>query len=645
MNFGKKPELLAPAGTLETVSAVLDAGADAVYIGGKKFNMRQHRMSYNLSDDEIIESIELAHNQQKKLYFTFNNMIFESELTEVRELLTKLGQWKPDGIIVQDLAVVALAREICVHIPLHASTMMNIHSVEAADSLKMMGFTRVITSRDIPLHEVRRIGEATELEMEYFVHGDMCITQSAQCYISGHIFGESANRGRCLKPCRWEWKLVSQNDILPAQYIDRGYLMARKDMCLLHYIPELVQNRVASLKIEGRMRTLEFLVPIIQLYRNAIDEYFKDPVHYQMKLEDLEQMEQHRVRNFTTCSAFGKGGMESVDPSGAREPRFFSHAAPEPIISDNLPEITGEITFKPDLIVHVSSLQSARAAVDAGADAIYLGGDDFTNNQIRIDLSDLVEFARSVGEKGIRLAWLGSRISDERDIAEWHWWLKQLRKVKGIAIGVSNLGSLKAAYDLRFREIIADFSFNIANSVATDELSTLGVTRVTTSTEMDFETLKEFVQNSRLPVEIIGHGPFPEMLLEYCLILAGGLRSEHTNCGQLCYQNEFSLEDKAGHKFPVKTDRRCRNHILSSCDVSILPYLYWFGIKEIAGIRLECQFDNDQAVAIVVGAYREALDSLASGISFDIERAIQTIITATGRSISNGPFAFDELTV
>ena len=156
MSVYRKPELLAPAGTLDAIKAVLEAGADAVYVSGKALNMRQHRGSYNFTATELAEAVTFVHDQGKKLYYTLNSLIFDDQLSEVRDVLTLVGQVSPDALIVQDLAAATLAREICVHVPLHASTMMNVHNAETAKVLKMMGFTRIITSRDIPLTQILR---------------------------------------------------------------------------------------------------------------------------------------------------------------------------------------------------------------------------------------------------------------------------------------------------------------------------------------------------------------------------------------------------------------------------------------------------------------------------------------------------------
>ncbi len=200
MGLEKKPEILAPAGTLDAVRKVIDAGADAVYVGGKGLNMRQHRTSYNLTEAEIGEAIDLVHREGKRLYFTLNSLVLDSQIPQLREILAMLGRLGPDAIIVQDLAVASLAREICVHVPLHASTMMNVHSVETAlaledDGLRRGSFPRATSRCTRSAASAKRSG----LEMECFVHGDMCISQSSQCYLSAILFGESANCGRCMK--------------------------------------------------------------------------------------------------------------------------------------------------------------------------------------------------------------------------------------------------------------------------------------------------------------------------------------------------------------------------------------------------------------------------------------------------------------
>lgn len=660
MIFDGKPEILAPAGTLDAVKAVLDAGADAVYVGGKTFNMRQHRASYNLSDAEIAEAIEFVHGRGARLYFTLNSLVLDSQLKQVRRTLEMLGTIGPDAIIVQDLAAAAMAREVCVHLPLHASTMLNVHNVESAVALKMMGFTRIITSRDIPLHEVRLIGEDSGLEMEYFVHGDMCISQSSQCYISGILFGESSNCGRCMKPCRWKWRLVTKRgkDELPGR--TDGYLLARKDMCLLQHIPALVLNGIASLKLEGRMRTGEFLAPIVTLYRNAVDAYFADPVNYAVNVTEIEEALSRRVREYMTAHTFANPGHDGVDPSGKREPRFFSYAAPEPKLTqlrienlelriENVEPITHHASrnthhairdARLELIVHVSGPKAAEAAIRAGANAVYLCGEGFVLHDGRFTLDWLKDFARNASGKDVRVAVTMPHVCDARDMTEWTPWIAKLATVRDVAVSVSNLGGIQVARANRIKEIIADFPLNITNSVTADELSTIGVTRITASVELSFERLSGLMKAARLPVEIIGQGPVTAMLLEHCVLAGAAGVSPQGFCPMHCRRGAYVLQDDSGHEFPLECDRRCRNHVFTPADVCVLPNLPSIASVGVSGLRIEGQLDSPSTVEAITRIYRKAIDSLSGGEGQALVDDLEEIRKLTGRPLGDGPFDF-----
>ncbi len=643
MQFDKKPEILAPAGTLDAVEAVIEAGADAVYVGGKNLNMRQHRMSYNLSDTEVSDAIELAHSRGAKLYFTLNSLIVDSQLPQVRKTLEMLGKAGPDAIIVQDLAVAAMAREVCVHLPLHASTMLNIHNIESATALKMMGFTRIITSRDIPLHEIRRIGEACGLEMECFVHGDMCISQSSQCYISGILFGESSNCGRCMKPCRWEWELVNKRGKEEFDGRVKGYLLARKDMCLLQHIPALVQNDIVSLKIEGRMRTSEFLAPIVSLYRKAVDAYFDDPAGYSMSAADMEEAFSRRVREYTTAHTFSNPGLDGVDPSGKREPRFFSYASPEPRLTIAQDTESQPLNTTPELVVHVSGSRSAEAAIEAGADAVYLCGEGFILHNGDLSVNWLRELAKSAAGKNVRIAVTMPHVCDERDMAEWKYRIAKLSAIGNLGISVSNLGGVQLARANRIREIIADFPLNVTNSISADELSTMGVSRITASAEMNFENLSGLLKAARMPVEVIGQGPVTAMLLEHCVLAGAAGANPQGICPMYCRRGAYALQDTASRDFPLECDRRCRNHIFTATDVCVLPNLSILAAAGIAALRIEGQLESPTAVAIITGVYRKTIDSLKAGDTPDIIHGLEEIRNATGRELSDGPFDFQAL--
>lgn len=643
MHIEQKPEVLAPSGTLESVEAVLAAGADAVYLGGKKFNMRQHRTSYNLGEAELVEAIQMAHQQNKKIYYTLNNLIFESQLSEVREVLSMLGELKPDAIIVQDLAVAAMAREICVHIPLHASTMMNLHSVEGAMALRLMGFTRAITSRDIGIHEVRQIGEASGLEMEYFVHGDLCIAQSGQCHMSAEIFNASAQQGACMKPCRWEWEVIAQKGNVKLDGISQGYVLARKDMSMLEYIPELVQAGIVSLKIEGRMRSAEFLTPIVRAYRHVVDAYFEDPYHFALKAHTQRSMQHHRVRDFTTSHAFSNPGADSIDAGGTREPRLFSISSPEPELTTDLEPAPVLRRGDFDLIVRVATLEQATAAAEAGANAIYLVGDDMVLHPSRIDAIKVNDLLEDMVSRDIRLALFSGRVTDERDLAEWQWWLKNFRQQRNLAFGISNLGVLELTRKMMrgHGEIIADYSMNGCNHIAIDEMSTMGVSRVTASVELDFEELTLFIAKSRLPVEVIGQGPLPAMLLEHCVVAAAAGETPQT-CGMPCRSDRYSLRDKSNMDYRLECDRRCRNHLYTASDLCLLPNLSHLIATGAAAFQIEARFETPEAVTLLTRAYRQTINALMDGEAFDTNQSLETLRSALNRTFSDGPMAFEK---
>ena len=245
------------------------------------------------------------------------------------DYLKYLQDIKVDAIIIHDLGAINLVNEMKIDIPMHASTMMNVHSVEMATELKNLGVSRIITSRDIALYQVKEIGEKADIETEYFVHGDMCVSQSGQCHSSGVIFGKSANRGECMKPCRWKYSIVESKSGEEIGNLPDGYLLAMKDMCMFQHIPELIQAGVSSFKIEGRMRHEDFLRPIIALYRKAIDDYLRSPFTYWHKIEDFEEMYKDRVRDFTTSMAFSHATSNVFDYTGNKEPLFLSRGAVE----------------------------------------------------------------------------------------------------------------------------------------------------------------------------------------------------------------------------------------------------------------------------------------------------------------------------
>ncbi len=384
----KKIELLAPAGRWEVLDVVLERGADAVYLAGKEYNMRRHRSDFNFSRDEIARAADKVHAAGAKIYITVNSLLSERELDEIGEYLAFLESVAVDALIVQDLGLIQLITRSGFNLPLHASTMMNIHSAEGARACADSGISRIICSRDVALHQVKQMRDDSGLEMEYFVHGDMCIAQSGQCYMSGILFGRSSNRGKCMKPCRWPYQMVNQGGGVLETKMDGSYLLATKDICLLEFIPELIEAGVHALKIEGRMRAPAFLAGVVEVYRRTIDQYCSDPYGFINDIRAYDELYRNRVRDFSACCALRKPDAGLVGSSGEREPFFLSTAVREKEIDLLHPEEvfndTGDVqTRRTDqvnrvlLAVHAGSPEGAREALERGAEWIYIGGEVF----------------------------------------------------------------------------------------------------------------------------------------------------------------------------------------------------------------------------------------------------------------------------
>ena len=253
------PELLAPAGNLETALAAFDAGADAVYGGLAKFNARER--AANFSGEELAKLLHYAHGNGRRVYLTFNTLLKEQELDEAAEFLAELARLKPDALIVQDLAVVELCRKYFPQLTLHASTQMGIHNSAGVAAAAALGIRRVILERQVTLDELRRIAASSPVELEVFVHGSLCCSLSGRCLLSSALGGWSGNRGKCKQPCRRSYEAGRQ----------RGFLLSPKDLEGVELLPEFRRLGIASLKVEGRLRGPEYVWKTIHAYRLLLD--------------------------------------------------------------------------------------------------------------------------------------------------------------------------------------------------------------------------------------------------------------------------------------------------------------------------------------------------------------------------------------
>ncbi|MCP5003496.1 MAG: U32 family peptidase [Planctomycetes bacterium] len=613
-----KVELLAPVGKWSVLEAVIEAGADAIYLGGKDFNMRMHRSDFHFTEQQLESAVKYAHVRNRKIYVTVNNLLCDSEIKKLRKYLKYLEEVNVDAIIVQDLAVLYLLKEMEIKTPIHASTMMNVHSAETAIELKNLGISRIITSRDITISQVKEIGRKSGLETEYFVHGDMCVAQSGQCYSSGIIFGKSANRGECMKPCRWKYDIVEAQSEQKIGDLPKGYLLAIKDMCMFQFIPELIQAEICSFKIEGRMRHESLLGPLVAIYRKAIDEYLESPFTFWSRIEEFEELYNSRVRDFTTSMAFSHATPSSFDYEGEREPLFLSRGAVERnFTSEELQHNPFEVSHDSQkkreklLAVKVATSEAVKISLAAGADYVYVSGEISPARGEIWTRSTLEEATKIVHGAGKKIAWGTPRICMSRELSEVEWLCDLASNIGVDGILVQNMGSLTHARNLGLN-IISDFAFNILNTCAIKILEQLGVMRVTTSIETSFNDLLSLASESTLPLECIVHGSLPSMLLEHCLPAMVVTKSQAKGiCRLPCRYMGYALKDEKGEIRPIEVDQYCRNHILFSTDLCVLPYLNSFLETEVEVFRIEAQYYDDDFVETAVRLYRDRLDQFS----------------------------------
>jgi putative protease len=298
----KKPELLAPAGNAEKLRIAIHYGADAVYMGGKAYNLRS--LTDNFTVQEMTDAVRYAHDHGVKVYLTINSYPDNSDIAGLYSYLQDIAHIPFDAYIVADPGVMEMVGEISPDRTLHLSTQANTTNWRSVLFWAKQGVGRVNLAREMSLDGIREVRARTGLELEVFVHGAMCISYSGRCLLSSVMAGRNANTGECAHPCRWNYALVEEkrpDEYFPVWEDDKGtFIFNSKDLCLLQYIPELVRAGVDSLKIEGRMKGIHYLASVIRVYREAIDRYCGDPDGYRYRTEWLHELGKISHRGYTT---------------------------------------------------------------------------------------------------------------------------------------------------------------------------------------------------------------------------------------------------------------------------------------------------------------------------------------------------------
>ncbi|MGI6436122.1 MAG: peptidase U32 family protein [Syntrophomonadaceae bacterium] len=599
-------ELLAPAGKWEVLEAVAEAGADAVYCGDKRFNMRMLKPGFNFTPEELHDAVNYLHQQGKRLYVTVNNLYCDYEIDELRNYLQFVQDIGADAVIVQDLAVVALAREMDMTVPIHASVQMGIANLEAVRFMERHGFNRAILSKNLSLAEIEAIHRDSSLELEFFAHGDLCIAHTGQCYMSSYLSGASGNRGRCVKPCRWSYRLQGT----AADDKQSGYYLAHHDLCVYPYLRQLARAGIKSFKIEGRMREAGYLSSLIAVYRQALDSIMADE-NAPVDPEQEQLLFKRRVRDFTTGNLLQRPGSESIGLDGSREPFFPSQ--PRPLLrlkAQNYQE-SFPSPAQAALRVKVGSLEQLNQ----------LGGSEVT--EMIIDMESMRQQGGDWNEgllsqafdKGAKLGFKfyleTPRIVTQEDLKRLMERMQGWSKFPWQALIVNEYGAWQLATAMGLA-VEAGYGLNAINIKAAHWLLEQGAGRITASPESDWKSLLTLAPLGD-KLEVLVQGALCGMVTDYCMARCWSGESDRGDCSVHCLQPNYGLVDCYDQLFSIKTDWQCRNYIYFPYDLglfTLLPRMVGAGIRRF---RIDGQFYTPELLAEVVRIYQQGLNSLAEG--------------------------------
>ncbi|MGL5245047.1 MAG: peptidase U32 family protein, partial [Sarcina sp.] len=355
----EKIELLAPAGSMESLIAAINRGADAIYLGGNKFSARAYASNF---DNETMEkAIDYAHSYGVTVYVTINTLIKENEFSEAMEYIGDLYKMGVDALIIQDVGILKKTKELYADFELHASTQLSVHNGEGAIFFRDNGFLRIVLSRELTLKEIKHISKELKIETEIFIHGALCVSYSGQCLMSSLIGGRSGNRGRCAQSCRLPYTLIREKDKKEI----KGYLLSPKDICTIDNVEDLINSGTASLKVEGRMKRPEYVAGVIESYRGAIDNVY-DKRKISQEYNKAKLMKLFNREGFSSAYLYKNTGKDMMAYKTPRNTGVFIGEALK----------NGEVTLVEDIALK---------------DGIRISDDGFTISKILINNKEVEE--------------------------------------------------------------------------------------------------------------------------------------------------------------------------------------------------------------------------------------------------------------
>lgn len=575
-------EVLAPVGNYLMVDEILSSKCDAIYLGGIEFNMRMHSKLLNFTNEEIKKTVVKAHAVNKPVYVTVNTWFDNSEVDLLIEYLKFLDDCNVDAIIVQDYGVIKIVKEYNLSFDIHASVMMNVHTLDQINVLKADGVTRVVLSREMSLSQAHAIALNTEVELEYFVSGDMCSANGGICYYSGVLFGKSANQGKCFKMCRWNYELIYNNQV----YKD-AYYLAAKDMDLVNHVGDLITSGINSLKIEGRRKQVVDTIDIINSFGQAKENYFNDKVE-KFDLTDIYP------RSTSTGYAFTKPHLDYINTKNegnGKAIRIFSTQGKEiktkPVKYSNISQVVNHKESLQTLTIKVDNYLDGQLALDLKSEKLYLSVEQFSSS---FSISQMQDLINNKGETKVYLSM--PIMQSEQSNSEVDKILNSLVGLDGIEVSdISHIVKYRDKYEIR-----CNYTLGCFNDYARDYLKELGATSYSIPIEAKPSQFNDLI-NTNEDIDVYGYGRLMMMYLDldlYKNIDPQNIIGETTSD----FNEVLVLRNKLKQDNPVYRDQFGKNHLMSNKILNLSPFL------KKGNVIIDARFINQDQVKLAVNEFR-----------------------------------------
>ena len=537
----KLPELLAPAGSPEALTAAIRAGADAVYMGASGFNARIG--AANFTPESLKSEIARAHDAGVRIYLTLNTLVYDREIGDLLKTAEAAYLAGADALITADLGVASIIRRTFPDLPLHASTQMSGHNLEQAKMVAELGFERMVIARETSMEDLAYVCRNSPIEIEAFVHGALCVCHSGQCLFSSIVGGRSGNRGLCAQPCR-----------LP--YSDgrggKSYPLSLKDLSLAPHLPALIDMGVASLKVEGRMKPPEYVAGVISIWRRLLDE------GRGANAEEMRRLAEIFSRQGFTDGYFTKNVGKNMLGIRTEGDKARSASQKNKIEYKNTKEPVAEYTSR---ACRASDYKPERATGRRGKQiintAVFMTASQYTASAAKFfDISYLPpeEFPKAKGAKGVILP----PVIFDSELPRLRRQLEEAKRLGATDCLVGNLGHISLAREFGFK-LHGDFRLNIANSETSAALEKLGFEDLVLSPELTLPRIRD-IQGC---TSAVVYGRLPLMVTEKCV------GKEIGGC-KVCESGRAKLTDRMGISFPVLRLAEHRSLIVNSLPTYIL---------------------------------------------------------------------------